>query len=117
MAATIVGAAQPLQMSLPRVESVGVGRGAPPGAGGAGVGAAEQARGGGFAERVRELVETTDARATRAEELAAEYAAGRQNDLHGTMIAAAEADVQLRLLANVRNRAIEAYREIMRMGA
>jgi flagellar hook-basal body complex protein FliE len=108
MAATIVGAVQPLQMSLPRVEYAGGGRGA---------GGVEEARGSGFAERLRELVEATDARATRAEELAAEYAAGRQNDLHGTMIAAAEADVQLRLLANVRNRAIEAYREIMRMGA
>jgi flagellar hook-basal body complex protein FliE len=33
------------------------------------------------------------------------------------MILMQEADVSLRLAVNVRNRAIEAYREVMRMGA
>jgi flagellar hook-basal body complex protein FliE len=33
------------------------------------------------------------------------------------MIVMQEADISLRLAANVRNRVIEAYREVMRMGA
>jgi flagellar hook-basal body complex protein FliE len=42
---------------------------------------------------------------------------GDHQDVHGTMIAMQEADVSLRLMTSVRNRAIEAYREIMRMGS
>ena len=53
----------------------------------------------------------------QAEQLADGYAKGTQNDLHGTMIAVEKAHISLKLLANVRNRALEAYREIMRMGA
>ena len=45
------------------------------------------------------------------------YMAGDHQDVHGTMIAMQEADVSLRLMASVRNRAIEAYREVMRMGS
>ena len=39
------------------------------------------------------------------------------NDIHGTMIAVEQADISLRLLANVRNRAVDLYREVMRMGS
>ena len=52
-----------------------------------------------------------------AEAKAADFADGRSNDIHGTMIAMQAADVRMRLLGNVRNRALEAYREIMKMTA
>jgi flagellar hook-basal body complex protein FliE len=42
---------------------------------------------------------------------------GTHDDVHGTLIAMQEADISLRFAANVRNRVIEAYREVMRMGA
>jgi flagellar hook-basal body complex protein FliE len=45
------------------------------------------------------------------------YMRGDHQDVHGTMIAMQEADVSLRLMSSVRNRAIEAYREVMRMGS
>lgn len=45
------------------------------------------------------------------------YVAGEHQDLHGTMVVMQEADIALRLATNVRNRVIEAYREVMRMGA
>jgi len=45
------------------------------------------------------------------------YLRGDHQDVHGTMIAMQEADVSLRLMSSVRNRAIEAYREVMRMGS
>jgi len=44
-----------------------------------------------------------------------ELVAGRTKDLHGAMIAMEKADVNFRLLAQVRNKVIDAYREIMRM--
>lgn len=77
----------------------------------------EGASGQSFADRLRELVSDVDQTQKTAETVADDYAAGRRHDLHGTMIAMSQADITLRLLANVRNRVLEAYREIMRMGA
>ena len=37
-------------------------------------------------------------------------------DIHETMIALQKADISMRLLLTVRNKVLEAYREIMRMG-
>jgi len=53
-----------------------------------------------------------DLQAQRAADL---YAAGQSQDLHGTMIALEKADITLTLLVNVRNKILDAYREVMRM--
>ncbi len=70
-----------------------------------------------FTAKLREALGEVNAGQVRAENLAADYASGKQNDIHGTMITMAQADVSLRLVANVRNRVIDAYREVMRMGS
>jgi flagellar hook-basal body complex protein FliE len=70
-----------------------------------------------FADKLREVVADANEKPLAGEKVAADYADGKQNDLHGTMVSMAQADISLRLVSNVRNRAIEAYREIMRMGA
>jgi len=70
-----------------------------------------------FTEKLREAVDKTNELPKVAEQVSEDYADGKQNDLHGTMVSLAQADISLRMVANVRNRAIEAYREIMRMGA
>lgn len=70
-----------------------------------------------FSAKLREVLNDANDTQVKAEKVAEDYASGKQNDLHGTMISMAQADVSLRLVANVRNRAIEAYREIMRMGS
>jgi flagellar hook-basal body complex protein FliE len=44
-----------------------------------------------------------------------ELAAGRQKDLHQTMIAIEKAEISFQLLMKVRNKIIAAYEEIMRM--
>ena len=77
----------------------------------------EGARGTSFADRVADALHEVNETQKTAEVMSSDFAEGRQNDLHGTMIAMQKADVTLRLVANVRNRVIEAYREIMRMGA
>ena len=38
-----------------------------------------------------------------------------KSDIHETMIAIQKADISMRLLLTIRNKVIEAYREIMRM--
>jgi flagellar hook-basal body complex protein FliE len=70
-----------------------------------------------FSEKLREVLNETNQTQVKAETAAEDYASGKQNDLHGTMISMTEADVSLRLVSNVRSRVIEAYREVMRMGS
>jgi flagellar hook-basal body complex protein FliE len=70
-----------------------------------------------FTEKLREAVQQVNELPQQGEQVAKDYADGKQNDLHGTMVSMAQADISLRMVANVRNRAIEAYREIMRMGS
>lgn len=82
-----------------------------------GIGSAGETSQSSFTEKLREVMHSANEKPLAGEQVAEAYANGKQNDLHGTMISLAQADVSLRLVANVRNRAIEAYREIMRMGA
>lgn len=70
-----------------------------------------------FAETLAEFAQDVNTSQVDAERASRDFAEGRSDDIHGTMIQLQEADVKLRLLGNVRNRALEAYREIMRMGA
>ena len=70
-----------------------------------------------FEHLVRDAVGEVSAMQDRAAIAADGYVRGDHQDVHGTMIVMQEADVSLRLAANVRNRVIEAYREVMRMGA
>ena len=43
------------------------------------------------------------------------FAAGASDDIHGTMLSLSKADIELRVLGNVRNRVIDAFYEIWRM--
>lgn len=90
-----------LPLSLPRVESP----------------ANSPVNGPSFADRVENALQEVDRSGKTAQRLQDGYANGQQNDLHGTMIAMEEANISMRLLAQVRNKALEAYREVMRMGA
>lgn len=51
----------------------------------------------------------------QAEQAANDFAAGKSDDIAGTMIAVSQADIQLRLVGSMRNRIIEAFNEIWRM--
>ena len=50
-----------------------------------------------------------------ADETVAAVATGRSNNLHEMMIALDRADISFRMMTQVRNKAIDAYTEIMRM--
>ncbi|MEC7518366.1 MAG: flagellar hook-basal body complex protein FliE [Myxococcota bacterium] len=70
-----------------------------------------------FGERVEQLLEQTNQVQVNAEQAAESYANGTRNDMHGTMIALEQADISFRLVSNIRSRLVDAYREVMRMGA
>lgn len=60
------------------------------------------------------ITETNDLQ-LQSNEAVDELIAGRNKDIHGTMLALEKADVSLRLLTQVRNKVIDAYREVMKM--
>jgi flagellar hook-basal body complex protein FliE len=72
---------------------------------------------GNFVQELHDFVANVNSSQKSAENLSHQFAQGYQNDIHGTMIAATQADISLHFLASVRNRIIDAYREVMRMGA
>ena len=64
-----------------------------------------------FADLLRQVI-ASDAVAQQGVD---SYAIGTNQNLHETMIAIEKADITLSLMVNVRNKLLEAYREVMRM--
>lgn len=67
-----------------------------------------------FAAKLSELVRGADADQKIAEHQAADLAADR-GDVVETMVALSKAELSLRTVAEVRNRALESFHEIMRL--
>lgn len=68
-----------------------------------------------FGEFLKSTVQDANNAQLTADKKLEEVAAGRNKDLHGAVLSMEKADVQFRLLTQVRNKVIEAYREVMRM--
>ena len=73
------------------------------------------AAGGDFGKTVVDALDNLEKTQDKADNLAVKAATGDLNDVHDYMIAATEASVQTELTVAVRNKAVEAYQEIMRM--
>jgi flagellar hook-basal body complex protein FliE len=68
-----------------------------------------------FSEVFEGMVSSANQSATYAQGLSEAFAAGARDDIHGTMIALSKADIELRLVSNVRNKVIDAFYELWRM--
>lgn len=80
--------------------------------------AAAQSTGGvAFANAVTSSIESLQGLQSTSNELAVKAVTGDLDDVHDYTIASSEAKVALELTAAVRNRAVEAFTEIMRMQA
>jgi len=75
---------------------------------------AEKAQGPSFANILEKMVEGASNQENTAVVKAEALAAGRTDDLHGTMIAMKEADISLKLVGNVRNKLLDAFHELWR---
>ena len=73
-------------------------------------------KGGGFQETLNSLVKQVDLQIKEADQKAVDFATGKNYDLHEIMIASEKADLSFKLLMQVRNKLLEAYQEIIRMG-
>lgn len=86
------------------------------GMGDLGVGPSAKARGASpFEKLLSETVESTNQALVDANVKARDFAEGRSDDIHGTMIALTEADVQLRMVGTMKNKIVEAFYELWRM--
>ncbi|MBI5537740.1 MAG: flagellar hook-basal body complex protein FliE [Deltaproteobacteria bacterium] len=68
-----------------------------------------------FADWLRDALTTHETHAASAQRAGEAFAAGSLDDIHGTMIALKEADIELRVIANVRNKMLDAFNDLMRM--
>lgn len=77
--------------------------------------APQQAAESSFSTLLQEAVKGVNHLQHDAETAVQHYTVGKSQNLHDTMMAVEKADISLRLLMQVRNKAVEAYQEIMRM--
>lgn len=75
----------------------------------------EASKGSGFAEKLWQALEEVNALQKEADQAILDVALGKEENLHRAIIALERANLALGLVVQVRNKAIEAYQEIMRM--
>ncbi len=68
-----------------------------------------------FGQLLEKMVDQTNASQIQADEAIKELVAGRSKNIHETMLTIEKADTSLKLMMQVRNKVLDAYREIMRM--
>ncbi len=70
---------------------------------------------GDFAKSLREAIHALNAEHARAEKAAIAFAEGKGGDFTKTVVALKKAELSFALAMAVRNKLLEAYREVMRM--
>ncbi|MCD6450042.1 MAG: flagellar hook-basal body complex protein FliE [Thermotogaceae bacterium] len=68
-----------------------------------------------FSKVLKEALDKVNNLQKNAEKMSDDFAAGKISNIHEVIIEAEKASVALKLTVEVRNRIVEAYREIMRM--
>ena len=68
-----------------------------------------------FEDLLKNVVGGANDSINHAEAVGKEFAAGTRDDIHGTMLALSKADIELRLVGNIRNKVVDAFYELWRM--
>ena len=68
-----------------------------------------------FIDHVREGVNEVNSIQKKADVMATDLASGKNQNLHETMLSATHAELSFNLMVAIRNKALEAYQEVMRM--
>lgn len=68
-----------------------------------------------FSKILRDSVDKVNTYQTQADHAIKELVAGRSKNIHETMLTIERADTSLKLMMQVRNKILDAYKEIMRM--
>jgi flagellar hook-basal body complex protein FliE len=68
-----------------------------------------------FQNTLKELVSNVNKQMQETDQLAQDFATGKNNNIHEVMIASEKSGISLRFLIQIRNKLLDAYQEIMRM--
>ena len=68
-----------------------------------------------FEDLLKNVVGGANDSINHAETVGKEFAAGTRDDIHGTMLALSKADIELRLVGNIKNKVVDAFYELWRM--
>ena len=68
-----------------------------------------------FEDLIKNVTSKANDQIHEAETVGKEFAAGTRDDIHGTMLALSKADIELRLVGNIRNKVVDAFYELWRM--
>ena len=69
----------------------------------------------GFGELLQKKIEQVDELQKAADTAVTDFSTGKSRNLHEAVLALEMADTSLRMMVTVRNKALEAYQEMMRM--
>ncbi len=70
---------------------------------------------GNFSDLITRTMDKVNADQVNADSAIKEMVSGRNKNIHETMLAVEKADLSLKLMMQVRNKVLDAYREVMRM--
>jgi flagellar hook-basal body complex protein FliE len=68
-----------------------------------------------FSEMLAAAAASANVRINQGQAAGEAFAAGATDDIHGTMLALSQADIELKLVGSVRNKVIDAFYELWRM--
>jgi len=68
-----------------------------------------------FQELLTSSIKKTNEIQKQADVMTTELVTGKEQNIHETMLAATQAELSFNLMVQIRNKALEAYQEIMRM--
>lgn len=68
-----------------------------------------------FMDHLEEGIKTVNDAQKFSDKKSVNLATGKEKNIHETMLAASQAELSFNLMVQIRNKAIEAYQEIMRM--
>ena len=68
-----------------------------------------------FAGLLEKAMADVNEKGAIAQQKSNEFLAGRSDDIHGTMIASKEAEIELHLVASVKNKVVDAINDLLRM--
>ena len=68
-----------------------------------------------FENLLKDAIASANQRQAVSDQATAAFAAGASDDIHGTMIASKEAEIELKLVANVRSKLVDAFNDLWRM--
>ena len=68
-----------------------------------------------FAEHLQQGIREVNNKSKVADKMAMELTTGKSGNIHETMLAATQAELSFNLMVQLRNKALEAYSEVMKM--